>query len=197
MTTDNQGLDLTVTVSAAEWAGLRRRVTFLEAVSIQLLRDGEAIKEWFSVAELAALRLPDMPTAKNAISRLARERKWQVREVACQGGVRHVYHFSDLPRRAFETLIDRIVKNPPDGSERIGQREPLPPRPNRRKRQARNADNAAPPWLLPLMRVIRVDGVTVADALDNLPSILPRDMACPTREEAVEVLTKFGLVKSS
>jgi hypothetical protein len=161
------------------------------------LRDGKAINEWFSVVELAALRLPDMPTAKNAVSRLARERKRQVGEAACQGGMRHVYHFSDLPRRAFKTLIDRIVKNPPAGSEQIGQRDPAPQRPNRPKRQIRNADNAAPPWLLPLMRVIRFDGVAVADALDNLPSILPHDIPCPTREEAVEVLTKFGLVKTS
>lgn len=200
MTEDNQGMDLTVTVPASEWAALRRRVVFLEAVAIQMLRDGDNIKEWFGVAELAALRLPGLPKANNAITRFAHDAGWKVKVVPCQGGARHLYHFSDLPRRAFEALIDRIVKNPPAGSENLGnQVDQVAPKRRREKPVSPPicATNAAPAWVLPLMRIIRAEGANMSQALDALPKTLPKGTACPTREEAIEVLTRLGLVKAS
>lgn len=200
MTTDNHDMNLMVTVSAAEWGALRKRVVFLEAVAVQLLRDGQNIREWFGAADLAALRLPDLPTAKNAITRLAREQEWTMRPVPCQGGTRHVYHFSALPRRAFEALIDRILKAPPDGSERIGnERDQVPTRSKRatRRKAPIFTSGATPAWVLPLLRIIRTSGVNVAQALDKLPHALPTGISCPSREEAIEVLTNMGLVRVS
>ncbi len=203
MAGDSQGLDLSVTVPASEWGMLKRRVAYLEAVLVQVMREGAAIKEWFSAAELAALRLPDMPTAKNAVTRLAREAGWMMREVECQGGARHVYHFSSLPRRAFQELLDRVLQHPPEGSELVGnevdQVHQVTPRRRRSKAVSPPicATNAAPAWVLPLMRIIRAEGANVSQALDDLPALLPEGIAAPTREEAVEVLTRLGLLKVS
>lgn len=193
------GFDLKVTVSAAEWGELRRRVQLLEALVIQQLRKGEGVREWFSAADLAALKLPDLPTAKNAITRLAREQGWKVREVPCQGGVKYVYHFSDLPRRAFAAIIDRVVKAPAPGSEVIGNTVEVTTRskPKARCKAPISTGNAEPPWLLPLLRIIKSEGGTVAQALAELPDSLPDGVTVPSREEALEVLSRLGLVKVS
>lgn len=194
------GFDLKVTVSAAEWGELRRRVQLLEALVVQQLRKGQGIREWFSAADLAALRLPDLPTAKNSITRLAREQRWKVREVSCQGGVKYVYHFSDLPRRAFAEIIDRVVKEPPPGSEQAGNMVGAATKSKltaKRKVPPISTSNAEPPWLLPLLRIIRAEGGTVAQALSELPDSLPAGINCPSREEALEVLSRLGMVQVS
>lgn len=203
MTGDNQGLDLSVTVPASEWGMLKRRVAYLEAALIQVMREGEGIKEWFGTADLQALRLPDIPTSKNAITRLAREQGWLMREVECQGGTRHVYHFSSLPRRAFQELLDRVLQRPPNGSELVGNQDDQVDQVTTKRRRSKAvsppicATNAAPAWVLPLMRIIRAEGGNVSQALDELPGVLPAGVACPSREEALEVLSRLGLVKVS
>lgn len=193
MTKDNQGFPLDVTVPAAEWGMLKRRAAFLEAALIQVLRDGEAIKEWFSVADLAALRLPGIPTARNAITRAARDQGWMAREVPGPGGAKLVYHFSSLPRRAFEELIDRVVRHPPPGSEHVAPAHQVAAARPKAAPAASPADGAEPPWLLPLVRIIRRGGADVETALDELPEVLPAGIPCPTREEALAALSRLGL----
>ncbi|SBW01014.1 conserved hypothetical protein [uncultured Alphaproteobacteria bacterium] len=191
---NDQGFELSVSVPASEWAELRRRVLYLEATLVQVMREARCLKEWFSGAELVALRLPGLPASKNAITRLAREAEWRFRVVTCQGGNRHEYHFSSLPRRAFETLIERVLAAtmPDDGEADPHDLVPsLPPPASPMK----EADNTAPPWVLPLMRAIRLDGAaTVREAVELLPRHLPAGVACPTMEEALDVLRRLGMV---
>ena len=44
-------LDLRVSVPAGEWGHAQRRLTYLEAVIVQVLRDMDNLKEWYSAAE--------------------------------------------------------------------------------------------------------------------------------------------------
>lgn len=191
---NDQGFELSVTVPASEWAELRRRVLYLEATLVQVMREARCLKEWFSVAELAALRLPGLPASKNAVTRLARESGWRFRVAACQGGSRHEYHFASLPRRAFEALIERVLAAAPAGDGGADPRDLVPALPP--PAPPIEADgNTAPPWVLPLLRAIKVDGAaTVREALDLLPRHLPAGVVCPSVEEALDVLRRLGMV---
>lgn len=190
MTTNSNGFDLIATIPAADLAQLRRRVVYLEAVLVQVMRERKRIKEWFSSAELVALRLPGLPTTKAAVTRLAREQGWRMQKVVGQGGERHVYHFTSLPRRAFQGLID-LVLVPPPGAAPVDHVPEFPePEP-----AALPPTNAAPPWVLPLMRMIRQHGsANVAEAIRDLPAGLPAGMACPSMDEAIAVLRTLGMV---
>lgn len=184
MNNDN-GFDLSVTISAADWGCVQRRMRYLEAVLIQVVRDRHAVKEWFSASELADLRLPGLASGKGAITRQAREQEWLNRLI----GYTLEYHFSCLPRRAFEALIERVIApasiaptvqmptfSPPD----------IPPP---------AAKDVSPTWLLPLMRVIRYEAAaTVGEALEILPDYLPKGALLPTESEALEALRSIGLV---
>lgn len=181
------GLDLSVTVPALEFARLTRRVKYLEAVLVQALRSDRRIKEWYSAEELAELRLPGLPASRSTISRMARQEGWMTDKVPCQGGARHVYHFSCLPRRSFEAMLDLVLRNPPPPEETASV-PALPPAPLVVGRQP---DNTAPPWVLPLMRIIRT-GQSVEEALHALPAALPAGTHCPSAGEAMEVLKKLG-----
>ncbi len=143
-------LTLKVTIPAAEWAALQRRVLYLEATIIQLLREGQSLKEWFSATELAALRLPGLPVHKNAMTRLARVERWLSRPIRCQGGVRLEYHFSVLPRRAFEALVERVLKGPAPAGAKCDAGDLVPELPAPPDAAIRS-EVASPPWLLPLI----------------------------------------------
>jgi len=146
------------------------------------------------VAELVALDLPGLPRHKNAITRLARAERWTTRSTRCQGGERHEYHFSSLPRRAFDALIERVVKGPSPADLPTGTALELPDLPAA-PAPIPPPDNAAPPWVLPLMRAIRSEApLTVKEALDVLPRYLPAGVCCPTADEAEEVLRRMGMV---
>lgn len=189
---EQDGFSLDVTIPAAEMAQLRRRVAYLEAALIQVLRDGNRIKEWFSAAELADLHLPGMPTSRAAVTRQAKKEGWMARQVPGQRGAPHIYHFSSLPRRAFAALIDLVLKNPPPVPEPVTD---VPALPAPTVPAQIDATNTAPSWMLPLMRVIRVDGAaTVREALELLPRYLPAGVPCPTPDEAAEVLRRLGMV---
>lgn len=183
--------DLPVTIPASELAQLRRRVVYLEAALIQVMRDERRVKEWFTAAELVALRLPGLPTSKAGVTRIAREQGWRVQKTPCQGGERHTYHFTSLPRRAFQGLIDMVLAPPPGVVAPVDQVPQLPaPEP-----PPAPPSNAAPPWVLPLMRMIRHHGAAnVAEAIRELPAFLPPGVACPSIGEAVEVLRALGMV---
>lgn len=190
----DDGFNLTVTIPAVEMAFLRRRLMYLEAVLVQLLRNEGRVKEWFTVAELADLRLPGLPKAKNALTRLARDEGWKVRKVPFLGGERHAYHFSSLPRRAFEALIDRVVQAAASDQMDDQVAPAFAPPPPALERPT--APNAAPPWVLPLMRIIRRQGASqpVSRALEQLPRHLPAGVACPSFDEAMQVLRSMGMV---
>jgi len=188
---DNDVLSLTVTVPAPELASLQRRVRFLEAALLQLLRDGNRIKEWFTAAELAALILPGMPSSASGVARMARVQGWEVRRLPCVGGHRHVFHFGSLPRRAFEAAIDRIVKAPPPLSHFEAETAPAipaPPAPDPLEHDGRTV----PQWVLPLMRIMR-GRESVEEAVQELPRHLPAGMDCPTPAEAMRVLRGLGM----
>jgi len=187
---DQELLSLSVTIPAGELAGLKRRVQYLEAALIQVLRDGQRIKEWFSAAELADLRLPGLPASRAAITRQARAEGWLMHRVRCQGGERHVYHFSSLPRRPFQALLDLVLKNPPPAPESDDLVPTLPP--PAPVVTGPDPGNTAPPWVLPLMRILRA-GAGVDEALQKLPAHLPPGTGCPSRLEALEVLKGLGL----
>ena len=53
-----QGLDLTVSVPAEEWAYAQRRLTYLETLLVRVVRDSRNIQEWFTAGELAGKVLP-------------------------------------------------------------------------------------------------------------------------------------------
>ncbi len=187
------GFDLSVTIPAAELARLRRRVDYLEAVLIQVMRERQRIKEWFSAAELAALRLPGLPTTRGSVTRHARAERWTTRTVPGQGGARHEFHFSSLPRRAFDALVTLVVAPQaaaptPERAEQVPELpkiEPPPPRPQ----------NTAPPWLLPLMRAVRVEApANVREAFEVLPRYLPKGIPCPTFAEVLPELQRLGMV---
>lgn len=186
MTKDNNGFDLTVTIPAAELATLRRRVVYLEATLVQVLRQRRTIKEWFTAAELAALRLPGLPTDKGAVTRQARREAWLARSA----GDRNEYHFSTLPRRAFDALIDMVIApvEAPDEARQVPAFSAPPPP------AAPEPGDTSPPWLLPLMRVVRSEAPTsVLEAVTMLPGYLPKGVPCPTLEEAATALRRMGV----
>lgn len=74
--TQSPQFGLTVQVPADEWADTKRRLAFLEAVLSQILRDQSHIREWFTAAEIARLRLPGLPTTAQGIGQRANRHAW-------------------------------------------------------------------------------------------------------------------------
>lgn len=189
----DNGFPFTVTISAAEWSELQRRLRFVEAALVQTLRGQRRLKEWFSAVELTALELPGLPMSRQGLLRRAQAERWQQRTMYGAGGVRYEFHFSSLPRLAFEALLERIVVALPDAPAEL---EP-PSRPFRPRAIAVplpiQAVNATPPWLLPLLRVIKSDGTTdVGQMMEKLGERLPAGVMPPTVEEVHAALLQFG-----
>lgn len=186
---DFPGLTLTVSVPAGEWAYLKRRGEYLEAIILQILRDGGSVREWFSAAELARLQLPGLPLTKGGITRQARSQGWRVRIGSGRGGERFEYHVTALPARAFDDLVDRIigVEAAPDHSAL----PELPPASEARSPVAAPA-NMAPQWVLPLMRLLRQRPAAGLDELVNdLTVTLPAGIA-PSPDEVREMAIRLG-----
>lgn len=186
--TDNFGL--VVSVSADEWAYTRRRLAYLEAVLVRIVRDRANIQEWFSAGELAAKRLPGLPENKAGITRRATQDRWRKRKVQGARRWHYAYHVSSLPGRTFDALIARVLDLPPlDGVISVvpdlpDMPAPLPAMP----------ENTAPPWVLPLVRLLRTEtGGNLGEAWDRLPDFLPPGIELPDVDEAVRVLIRFGI----
>jgi hypothetical protein len=188
---DDDRFPLTVSVSAEEWTGLQRRLRYIEAAFVQQLRGERRLKEWFTAAQLATLRLPGLPATRQGISRRASAGGWRHRIATGIGGERYEYHFAGLPRAAFETLIQRILTAMPvtdDGSQ--APAIPIPPAPVK----VPPGTNTAPPWVLPLMRLIRGKPiVTLDEVMRQLPARLPAGMDCPSRQEVMNTLRGLGI----
>ena len=198
MSTGNEELELAAILPAAELARLRRRVAFLEAALIQVLRDEGGLREWFTAAELAALRLPGIPASRGGIARVAREQGWDCRPERVQGGNRLLYHYATLPRRAFAAFIDRVLRGEADGGDHGGTAAGPAPAlgtgfpPVAAPPAVPVADNATPAWVLPLLRLLRSGNRPLDCALAELPGHLSPATPCPSFDEAVAVLSRIG-----
>lgn len=191
---NDDGLTLSAVIPAAELGRLRRRVMFLEAALVQVLRDERQVREWFTAGELAALVLPGLPATASGIARLAKRERWEPRITMGRGGERVVFHFSDLPRAAFVELLNRIMRGGegPDGM--ADHSLPFPALAAAPVRRApAHAENATPQWLLPLVRIIRGGVTRVEDAVEELATALAPWEPCPTVAEARETLRAYGV----
>ncbi|MBX9593693.1 MAG: hypothetical protein K2X46_04975 [Roseomonas sp.] len=194
---NDDGLSLSAVIPAVELGRLRRRVAFLEAALVQVLRDERQVREWFTAGELAALALPGLPATASGIARLAKRERWEPRITMGRGGERVVFHFSDLPRAAFAELLARVMRggDGPDGLADDSRRTmPFPALAGAPVRRAQaHAENATPQWLLPLVRIIRGGVTRVEDAVEELATALAPWEPCPTIEEARETLRAYGV----
>lgn len=182
---DDHSLDLIVPVPAGEWAFLNRRLAYLEALLMRVVRESGAMQEWYDSAALEALRLPGMPPTRQAIARKANAENWP----KIRRDRRTVFHVSALPARAFDALIARIIDLPPLDTDTEGlfdlpqlpATEPMP-------------ENAAPPWVLPLMRLLKGEAAgNLGRAWQALPAHLPEGTPLPDVNEAAGILVRFGL----
>jgi hypothetical protein len=199
MTTEDDGFTLAAMIPAADLARLRRRVAFLEAALVQVLRDEGALREWFTAGELAALALPGLPATASGIARMARRERWEARITMGRGGERSVYHFSALPRAAFAELLARVIRAGagPDGlpeaeAGRIAAPALAPPL----HRPAPLAANATPQWVLPLLRLLRGGVPDLDQAVAELGQALAPDVPLPSVAEARDMLRALGLLAS-
>jgi hypothetical protein len=196
-------MELSATLPASDLARLQRRVAFLEAAVIQMLRDDRGLREWFSAAEIANLGLPGLPMTRAGIARIAREQGWAFRTTRGKGGHQRLYHFADLPRRAFTAFIERVVRAGPDpgrDDEAGDGSAPVPARSAQLPALARplapvkpRADNATPPWILPLLRLLRTGAGPLEHALAELPHHLAPGIPCPSADDARAVLAQIGV----
>ncbi|GAA0312545.1 DNA-binding protein [Rhodovulum strictum] len=183
-------LPLTVQVPAEDWAYAQRRIAFMEALLLRVVRERRQLQEWFTAAELAEQRLPGLPGTRAAITRKARRENWLCLPVKRQDRRSVAYHVSALPPRAFDALIARILDLPAldAGSFAIadlpkpqGVAEPVP-------------DNTAPPWVLPLMRILRNEAHgDLSLAWRTLPDHLAPGTVLPDVHEAARILLRLGL----
>ncbi len=190
MDTTNDGLNLTVQVPAEEWAYVQRRTKYLEAVLLQVLKDEGRIKEWYDAGEIAEMRLPGLPASKSGIARIAKAHHWRKRETRGKGGKRNTYHYASFPARAFDNLVGRImdVSIPEEMEEKTPEIQPAP------QPKIKAPDNAAPPWVLPFMRLLKTEaGGDFGRAWEALPDHLPNGVSCPTTEDAAATLLRLGL----
>lgn len=180
--------NLTVHVPADEWAFCHRRLTYLETLLLRVVRDRKNIQEWYDADELAALRLPGLPSSRAAISRKATAARWFRR----REGRHFLYHVTDLPARSFDALIARILDMP----EMEFEPSALPSLPRAPDNLPAGVGDvrAAPPWVLPLMGLMRGEAKgNLAQAWKALPDHLPRGAALPSVDEAATVLVELGL----
>lgn len=187
-----ESFELTVSVPAEDWAYIQRRVKYLETLLVRIVRDTDKIREWFSAAELAAKSLPGLPPSAEAISRKASKERWRRRKGRIGAKWFHLYHASSLPARTFDALVSRILDLP----EIDAEVPPLPDIPDAPPPPYMPPALTAPPWVLPLMRIMRNEtegDITEAWAL--LPERLPPNIDLPDVEDAARIIVAFGLLE--
>lgn len=182
-------LTLTVSVPAEEYAYMQRRIAYLEALLLRIMRFEIEVREWFSSSDLHMMFLPGLPASAAAITRKARTEGWPRRCFRDGKGTVTRFHVSALPPRAFDALIARFLDLPPLDADMKGVFDlPVPPEP------APLPENAAPQWILPLMRILRTEaGGDLGRAWVALPRHVPEGMKLPDAEEAARVLIRLGL----
>lgn len=185
-----QSFNLTINVPADEWAYLNRRVDYLETLLLRVVRDRKHIQEWYSAADLAALRLPGLPHSQAAVTRKATTCRWPRRPAAISTRGPFLYHVSVLPARSFDALMARILNLPEIEAQTAGMfnlpAPPTPPEPL--------PENTAPVWVLPLMRILKGEAQgNLGRAWHALPQRLPHGTILPSVEEAAQILVNLGL----
>ena len=187
-------LPLTASIPADHWGFMTRRLRYLEAVIVQILGDRSLLKEWYTAGELADLGLPGLPLTRQGIARLAKARGWRSEITLQRGQEVRIYHCTALPARAFDGMLDRIILR--RAIRKAGIPEPAPAMPSpATSPPPPPTDNTAPPWVLPLLRIVRESGtLSVASAIKELPPHLPPGVPCPTDQEAEAVLRKLGMI---
>ena len=185
MTNDPGGLDLTASLPAAQLAQMQRRMAFLEAVLVQVLRDERQMREWVTAGDLAALRLAGLPSTASGIARMARREGWESRIAQGRGGESVQYHFASLPRASFADFIDRVMR------AHVADLA-APPQPVAARAAPPAASNATPQWVLPLLRLMR-GGLALEDAVARLPANATSGRPRPAAAEARDVLRGLGL----
>ena len=178
-------LDLTVSVQADDWAYAQRRLAWFEALLLRIVRDSGGFREWYDSAELVALRLPGLPQSRQGIAQKARRESWQRRHI----GNRVTFHVTALPARAFDALIARILDLPPIEAD-TDDLFTVPPAP---VPDAPMPENAAPVWVLPLMRLMRTEG-DWGRAWRALPGHLPEGIQLPDVKDAAKILVQLKLM---
>lgn len=190
----NDTLFLTVQVPAEEWDFNRRRLRYLQAVLYQLLRDEGRLREWFTARELVDLNLPGLPNTRQGVAVMARRARWRQRDTVRDGRQAIEYHACSLPGRAFDGLLDRIIRAASDCVEELDlEMEPAPSIPAPPAQRIEPIPGMVDTWVLPLMRLIRAKPeLPLADALAELPLHLPADADTPKPEEAWAMLEAIG-----
>ncbi|TAX26335.1 DNA-binding protein [Rhizobium leguminosarum] len=182
--------DLTVSVPAEDWAYAQRRLKYLEALLMRIVRHSEN-QEWFTAAELAGKILPGLPTTIEGVARKASKEKWPSRKGKFQGRFFKAFHVSSLPPRAFDALISSILDLPP--IDEVVMIIPNPPIPAPVARE--EPTNTAPPWLLPLVRIMKTETAgNLTEAWQKLPERLPPGVPLPEVKDAAAILVHFGIV---
>ncbi len=182
---------LTVTIPAEEWSHAQRRLQYLEAVTIQLLRGRSRVREHYTIAEITEMRLRGLPRSRSGLARLAKAEGWRYRIGVGKGGERYEYHISSFPSQAFDDLLGNILgmedvwEEPPDTIPALPIKPPLSP--------SIRDSNATPPWVLPLLRIIRRDGTPTPEEVWRR---IPDDPTCihplPTLSQVREVMQNLG-----
>lgn len=190
----NDTLFLTVQVPAEEWDFNRRRLRYLQAVLYQLLRDEGRLREWFTARELVDLYLPGLPHTRQGLAVMAKRGCWRQREAMRDSRHTIEYHACSLPGRAFDGLLDRIVRAASDCPDELDMElEASPVIPVPPTRHTPPDPGTVATWVLPLMRLIRNrPDLPLADALAELPLHLPADADTPKSEEARAMLEAIG-----
>lgn len=180
-----ESLNLAVAVPADQWAYFQRRLIYLEMLVLRLAREADNFDEWMSAADLAALALPGLPLTRAGIVRKAGTKRWRCKR---QKGLATVYHVTSLPARAFDALMSKMLNVPDIDQCRECDIDaisaPVPPK----------TAVAAPPWVLPLMRLYRGEAAgDIAAAWRSLPNHMPAGMEMPTIDQAAVTLYDLGL----
>ncbi|MEP9372553.1 DNA-binding protein [Mesorhizobium sp. KR1-2] len=163
-----------------------KRLRFLEAAIVQIARPGQRLREWFTASSLAAMRLPNLPTTRHGIVIRADREEWPRRFVTGRGGERFEFHFSALPRPAFDEIIRRVYALPEGSSDVAEVLPPSLPEPPRQR-------DPTPQWLLPLLRVIKDGGpISPSAVMRRLPKHLPKGAPIPTLDEVSAALRSYA-----
>lgn len=187
---DQDGFSLEAGISAERVAQMERRIRFLEAALVQVLRDDTALKEWFSAAELISFDLPGLPRTPSGLARHAKQHEWESCIVQGAHGERRLYHFSSLPRRAFEEMLERVLRNPIADASMAAMVPDVPVVP---RRPGRPQGELTPQWLLPLMRLLKKETLPVGEAVLRLP-VDEQTGRRPQVGEVVRELQKLGMM---
>ena len=183
--------ELFVQVPAEEWTEMQRRTEYLEACLFRILRDREAVQEWFTIKGLAELKLPGLPRGRKAIEQMSEDQDWLSFYPSDDPDSELHVHVTELPARAFDALVARILgiperNNCPDPNRGAIPSNPFP-NPN-------TVDGLVPPWVLPMMRLMTgPKRITLGDAWKALPEYVPWGTRIPQIREAAQTLVALGL----